>query len=185
MKGSISGNRGDFAEYLVHHKEPRHLVLGDLVQLYQGKVTLTIIPGRGNLHIISSREQALLVGYTPRDGDTTGKALCAYVGQVLLNVEGDVAAGDELVPSGNHDGKAKRWNSLSAEATGQVLGYAMTDCDMETQQVMISMGGMSGYPSSPRSIRILKPLLHFDAELKMHGEQFVKGRGWVFDIIQR
>ena len=148
----ISGHCGDFAEYLVHHKEPRHLVPGDLVQLYEGKVTLTIIPGRGNLHIISSREQALLVGYTPRDGDTTGKALCAYVGQVLLNVEGDVSTGDELVPSGNHDGKAKRRNSLSAEPTGQVLvGYAMTDRDMKTQQVRISIGGTSGYPSSPAS----------------------------------
>ncbi len=128
--GAIEGNGShginyktsgaDFAEYLPAGDKDLHP--GEVVALRNGKLWRDTRDAE-RLFIISSTPA--FTGAVPQGRKPEDMALAAFMGQVPVQVEGEVKPGDWLVASGRSDGKAIALNQH--EATGeQVLGQALT-----------------------------------------------------------
>ncbi len=128
--GAIEGNGSgginyktsgaDFAEYLP--AGDRDLHPGEVVGLKNGKLWRDT-SGARRLFVISSTPA--FTGAAPQAGKPDGLALAAFVGQVPVQVEGEVRPGDWLIASGRNDGKAVVLGEHEARS-GHVLGQALT-----------------------------------------------------------
>lgn len=112
--GSIEGNGAggvvfagpgnDFAEYLPKRDLAEPIQPGDVLGLHEGKLTRQT---DGADLILVASSSPIIAGNDPgaeRRGDFV---LAAMLGQVQIEVQGTVAAGDLLLPSGRDDGLAR------------------------------------------------------------------------------
>ncbi len=112
----------DFAEYLP--TDLPDLQAGEVVALRQGKLWRDTTDAE-RLFVISTAP--VVTGNSDMKGDQ-GKALAAFTGQVPVNVTGSAAAGDWLLASGAHDGKARAVSpeNLKAGDYRDIIGRALS-----------------------------------------------------------
>ena len=93
-----------------------------------------------------------LVGNETGDEAKAGRSLVALVGQVPVNVTGQVQAGDVLVPSGLNDGRARALRNT--DGLLPIVGIALTNVDTETGRVTVLVGAQPAlHPALARLIR--------------------------------
>lgn len=134
--GRIEGNganvayetsAGDFAEHLDFVDAGETIRDGDVVGIFDGRISLRTEGAQG-ISVISGQPGfvgAARMRHTAHPGATT-----AMMGQVAVNVTGPVQAGDYLLPAGLQDGTARAVapDRLALEQVGQVIGVAWDSC---------------------------------------------------------
>ena len=128
----------DFAEYLPLTDPFDTIGDGMIVGLAQGGISQQTARAE-RLFVISSAPG--FVGNASGDGEPFGMALVALIGQVEVQVNGPVQAGDYVVASGLNDGRGIGVSlaDLQAEQVGQVVGLALESAG-DDGQVLVLVG---------------------------------------------
>ena len=141
--GGVSFNTsgGDYAEWLPKEDEFEDLPPGTVVGLRGGRLSLATDDAE-QVAVVSGRPA--VAGNDPGSGTRDRHALVAFLGQVDVLVDGPVAAGDFLVPSGRHDGFARAVApaKLKAEQLAEVLGHAWESVDGEGPHAVRALVGL-------------------------------------------
>ena len=95
-----SGN-GDYAEWLERGEGETDMVFGQIVGVTGGKLSLRT-DQVDHYMVISKRP--IVLGNMPAANREKDYEKVAFMGQVPVRVVGQVAIGDYIIPSGNHDG---------------------------------------------------------------------------------
>jgi len=117
----VSGN-ADFAECLPREgAEP--IGAGRIVGVRGGRVSLVT---EGADSVLVTTDRAIVVGNAPDAANMSGWERVAMIGQVPVSVEGPVAPGDFIVPSGRGDGlgRAVAAGAVTAAEAAAIVGRA-------------------------------------------------------------
>jgi len=121
----------------------------EVVSFKQGKVTKNTQTA-AQAFVVSTAP--FLVGNDSAEDANTDRSLVALVGQVPVNVTGQVRAGDVLVPSGENDGKARVLRQ--SDGLLPIVGIALTSTDHDSSQVTALVGAQPAFhPAMARLIR--------------------------------
>ena len=146
--GAVEGNSSggvtfkttgaDFAEYLPLANPSATIEAGTIVALSHGQISQNTTDVE-QLFVVSTA--AGFIGNAQGDVQPQGTALVALLGQVPVQVRGQVHTGDYILPSGLHDGYgiAVSLENLTPAQVGQVVGLALEPSD-GTGQVLIMVG---------------------------------------------
>ncbi|MDP6699380.1 MAG: hypothetical protein QGH25_07015, partial [Candidatus Latescibacteria bacterium] len=93
----------DYAEYLPRLDAGEQIEAGELVGVFGGKVSKRI---EGAERVLAVSTAPFALGNMPADEDAHLFEKIGFIGQVPIKVEGPVAVGDYIVPSGREDGTA-------------------------------------------------------------------------------
>jgi hypothetical protein len=101
----MTSSGSDYAEYLPLSNPTDNLQPGDVVGVFSGTVSRRTA---GADHVMVVSTAPIVVGnhVSVEEGDMSGYALIAFIGQAPVKVRGHVKAGDFLIPSGLEDGTA-------------------------------------------------------------------------------
>ncbi|HZV67951.1 MAG TPA: hypothetical protein VFG10_00315 [Saprospiraceae bacterium] len=125
--GIVYGSKGaDYAEYLPKLYPTEQFMKGDIVGLYNGKISKNT---RDADQILAITSQPLVLGNTPDDANSSAFEKVAFLGQIPVYVKGPVNVGDYILPSGDNNGIAKAVpaGSMTAEMFSMILGRAWSD----------------------------------------------------------
>ncbi len=136
--GAVFEARGaDYAEYLPKADRRATFSTGDVVGVHNGQLK-RVTQGADQILIVSNT--AIVAGnYVP---NTEDYELVAFLGQVPVTVDGPVAMGDWIVPSGQDDGKAIALNDseLDQVAPHHIIGRAIDTKPGQDGQVRVMIG---------------------------------------------
>ncbi len=125
--GVVYGSKGaDYAEYLPKVYPTEQFMKGDIVGVYNGRISKNT---RYADQVLAITSQPLVLGNMPADDKLSDFEQVAFLGQIPVYVKGPVNLGDYILPSGNNDGIAKAVpaGSLTTEMLSMVLGKAWSD----------------------------------------------------------
>ena len=125
--GVVYGSEGaDYAEYLPKLYENEKFLKGDIIGVYNGKISKNT---KNADQILAITSQPLVLGNMPDDTDAAGFEKVAFLGQIPVYVNGPVKLGDYIVPSGNNDGIANAISPelVTTEMLSTILGQAWSD----------------------------------------------------------
>jgi hypothetical protein len=137
----LSGS-GDFAECLRRSEADETIGPGRIVGVHGGRISLRT-EGADSLMVTTDR--AAVVGNVPDKGED-GWERVAMLGQVPVHVDGPVAAGDYVLPSGKGDGvgRAVRPDRLAPADAVHVVGRAWEASDASDPKRVNVAVGMAG-----------------------------------------
>jgi hypothetical protein len=133
----LSGG-ADFAECLPRRDAATPIGAGRVVGVRRGQVSLDTADADA---LMVTTDRAVVVGNAVRDAEVS--EMVAFVGQVLVEVDGPVVSGDFILPSGRSDGagRAVGPDSLSPADAGRVVGRAWSDLpEPGLGQVCVAVG---------------------------------------------
>ncbi len=139
----LSGG-ADFAECLPRRDRATPIGAGRIVGVRGGKVSLDT---EGADALMVTTDRAVVVGNAIRD--TEASETVAFIGQVRVQVDGPVASGDFILPSGRSDGagRAVPPDQLSPADAGRVVGRAWGDrADAGPGRVCVAVGVQGSGP---------------------------------------
>ena len=93
---------GDYAEWLERLNPDESISAGDVVGVYNGKISKYIGENVQKILVISTSPAVL--GNMPSEENIPLNEKVAFLGQVPVKVKGDVFAGDYILPSGDNNG---------------------------------------------------------------------------------
>ena len=137
---NFQSQSGDFAEYLPRLNADEHIVSGDLVGVFGGKVSRQTA-GAERVMVVS--DQAVVTGNVPSEDNAHLYETVGFIGQVRTHVRGIVEAGDYIIASGEADGTgvAVHPGDLKAENLPMILGRAWEAKETEeVARVNVSIG---------------------------------------------
>ena len=137
---NFQSQSGDFAEYLPRLNADEHIVSGDLVGVFGGKVSRQTA-GAERVMVVS--DQAVVTGNVPSEDNAHLYETVGFIGQVRTHVRGIVEAGDYIIASGEADGTgvAVHPHDLKAEHLPMILGRAWEAKETEdVARVNVSIG---------------------------------------------
>lgn len=139
--GVTYGSQGaDYAEYLPKMHNSEKFLGGEIVGVHGGKIS-KVTTGADQILAISTKP--LVLGNQPDESEEQNFEKVGFLGQVPVFVQGPVALGDYIVPSGKNDGigKAIPATSLTAENLPLVFGKAWSESPYEATAVInVSIG---------------------------------------------
>jgi hypothetical protein len=166
--GAIEGDGGggvtyksgsaDFAEFLPKLNAGESMNPGDVVGVFDGKASRRTLGASQHL-VISARP--IVLGNAPGDEEADTYARVAFIGQVDVNVSGEVRAGDLLIPSGLGDGTAIAisGNEITAEQFRSVVGQAWeSSMDPGVKKIRASVGLQNHNPTVTRMAETIRDL---------------------------
>ncbi|RAP33104.1 hypothetical protein DID75_03280, partial [Candidatus Marinamargulisbacteria bacterium SCGC AG-410-N11] len=128
----------DYAEYIEQIDSKEIINAGDIVGVYNGKITKRTKDAH---RIMAISSQPIIIG----NGLTTFKnkaQAVAFIGQVPVNVSGPVQAGDYIIPSGEENGTgiAIHPEDLTAEDIKLIIGQAWeSSLDKSTKVINVAI----------------------------------------------
>ncbi len=125
--GVVYGSKGaDYAEYLPKLYGTEQFMPGDVVGVYNGKISKNT---KNADQILAIASQPIVLGNMPGPDDVSGFDKVSFLGQVPVYVKGPVALGDYILPSGKNDGIALAVSagSLTTDMLTMVLGKAWSE----------------------------------------------------------
>jgi len=127
---TCSGKSADYAEYLPRLHEDETIQSGDIIGVFDGKVTKHT---EGAHHVMVITSWPIVLGNMPNEKDKHLYEKVAFIGQVPIQVRGPVQAGDYLIPSGRHDGSgiAISPQKITPAHYAQIVGRAWEASDQE------------------------------------------------------
>jgi len=185
--GAIEGNgsggvtfksgSGDYAEFLPRLDPAEALQPGDVVGVFDGRVTRATL-GADQLLVISSGP--IVLGNDPGDEGARSYEKVAFLGQVQVRVRGPVAAGDLIVPSGLEDGTgiAVPAEQITAEQFAQAVGQAWDSSEEEgVKEVLVAVGLLHHDPTVAQMTGEVAALRAENAEQDARLAALEAGRG--------
>lgn len=117
---------GDYAEWLERLNSNETISEGDLVGVYNGKISKYISEDVQRILVISTSPAVL--GNMPLEENKEFYERVAFLGQVPVKVKGDVFAGDYILPSGENNGVGigVTKSDLKAKDYKKIVGVAWT-----------------------------------------------------------
>ncbi|MDH5191279.1 MAG: hypothetical protein OEW89_08510 [Gammaproteobacteria bacterium] len=124
----LAGAGNDYAEYLPRVDSEEVIAQGDIVGVFDGKVSKNT-QGASRAMVVSS--SPIVSGNDPGKGKRAEYSLVAFVGQAEVKVQGSVNAGDYLIPDGKQTGIgiAISPENITAEQFALVVGQAWESSD--------------------------------------------------------
>jgi len=129
--GAIEGNGSggvtfktsgaDFAEALTQIRQDEIIQPGDVVGVYNGRISLQT-KGADQVMVITDRPA--IIGNHGPEKDSLVTSNVSFIGQVPVRVQGPVQSGDWLVQSGIGDGTARVLNIGDYQSGDHVIGQA-------------------------------------------------------------
>ena len=101
---TYSSGSADYAEWLERLVASEQINSGDVIGIYNGKITKLITEDVQRVLVVSTNPAIL--GNTPTEKDKKDYEKVAFLGQVPVKVKGEVISGDYLIPSGDNLGYA-------------------------------------------------------------------------------
>ena len=150
--GQIDGNgsgevrflsaSADFAEWLPRLQGEEEIEAGDIVGVFQGRITKNT-DGAASLHVVSSAP--IVSGNSPPQQEEHLWEEIAFLGQVPMKVRGKVSAGDYIVPSGLNDGTGVAISAPEMKLAdfGRIVGRAWESSDAEEVKLVNAVVGLS------------------------------------------
>jgi hypothetical protein len=148
--GAIEGNgsggvtyksgAADYAEFLPRLDAEEMIEPGDLVGVFDGRVTRAT---RGADQVLAVSSGPIVLGNDPGDEEAGAYEKVAFLGQVRMRVHGPVTAGDLIVPSGLEDGTAIAVSpeAITAEQFAQAVGQAWEASEEDgVKTVLVAVG---------------------------------------------
>lgn len=116
---------GDYAEYLQKKDISESIKPGDIVGLKGGKVSLNTDDAERTA-VVSINP--IVLGNTPSEAEKDKYLKIAFLGQVPVNVIGNVQPGDYILPDGNYMGfgRAVSPKDINSKEIKQIVGVAWT-----------------------------------------------------------
>jgi hypothetical protein len=135
--GVLYGTSGaDFAECLPMISGDEQIEAGDIVGVYEGKISLKTEVATAVM-VITDRPAVL--GNQKEDSSSDEKV--SFIGQVPVKVRGKVKAGDWIVASGHEDGTAIAISPLHITLDHQIVGRAWeTNENNAVKKIMTAIG---------------------------------------------
>lgn len=135
--GRIEGNNSggvayettgaDYAEYLRRRDPEERIEAGDVVGVVDDEITLATDDAH-DAFVVTDAPGVL--GNAPPEDDRDAHETVAFTGQVPVNVDGPVTAGDLVVPAGDEDGRARAVSPAEwTPGDGPVVGRAWESDD--------------------------------------------------------
>ena len=124
QNGTVYGSKGaDYAEYLPKMYEAEQFMKGEVVGVYNGKISKNTTNADQILAITS---QPMVLGNMQDEAIIDEFEQVAFLGQIPVFVNGPVHAGDYIVASGRNDGVANAVSreAITSEMLSTVLGTA-------------------------------------------------------------
>jgi hypothetical protein len=128
----------DYAEYLPLIDLSENIEGGDIVGVYEGKITLNT--ASANRVMAVSTMPVVLGNWRGKNTKEIARPV-AFVGQVPVKVRGAVTAGDYIVPSGLHDGYgiAVAKADLQPHHLDQIIGQAWSNSSEDEGLVNVAI----------------------------------------------
>jgi len=148
--GAIEGNddgvqfsspEADYAEYLPKKNPDETFNPGDVVGVFNGKITKNT---QGAQHIMVRSSNPIILGNWPGEDESKSEPV-AFLGQVKVNVIGKVNAGDFIIPSGKDDGTAIAVNeaNITLNDIDRIIGRAWEDSNKESVKTINTVVGFN------------------------------------------
>ena len=132
---------GDYAEWLERVNPAERISAGDVVGIYNGKISKIISENVQKILVISTSPAVL--GNMPLEENILLNEKVAFLGQVPVKVQGDVFAGDYIIPSGQNNGAGVGVSKSDMKAGDykNIIGVAWTSSlENEYDYVKIAIG---------------------------------------------
>ena len=150
--GVTYGTSGaDYAEYLPVLDQSKSFQPGDLVGVYEGKISHNTL---GATQVMVITDRAAVLGNMPR-GETHKYQPVSFIGQIPVRVRGQVHAGDWIVAGGSHDG----------------VGMAVTTADVTPGHQIIGRSWESSFDPGVKRVNTVVGLDHSQALMNMIHDQ--------------
>ena len=131
-------NGADFAEALPQLYPDEIINPGDVVGVYQGKISLQT-KGADQVMVITDRPAILGNGSEQLENTDSGNV--SFIGQVPVRVQGPVKSGDWLVQSGKREGTARVLDAGNMKRGDQIIGQAWENVvDSEIRKINVAIG---------------------------------------------
>ncbi|MCC7149903.1 MAG: hypothetical protein IT216_11855 [Saprospiraceae bacterium] len=135
---TYSSGSADYAEWLERIQPGERLLAGDIVGVYNGKITKYTKDAQ-QLFVISTKPAVL--GNTPESGKEVYYDKVAFMGQIPVKVRGLVMPGDYILPSGSNDGCgiAVSPDRLTPSQYKDIVGIAWSSASASNGISMVNM----------------------------------------------
>lgn len=131
----------DYAEYLPHLEDGSRFTAGDVVGVFNGKISRRT---EGAQQVMVITDQAAVLGNAPQGReDMTGFESVSFIGQVPVRVTGPVNDGDYIVASGRNNGTAVavRPEEIRLDDIARLVGKAWESSpDPATKRLNVIVG---------------------------------------------
>ena len=133
----LESSGADYAEYLPKRDPNESIQAGDVVGVYNGKISKSTI-NADRVMVVST--MPLVIGNKRANMDLDTNLAIAFVGQVPVHVSGTVNTGDYIIASGNEDGTAiaVHPDSITATQLTGLIGKAWDSSD-STKTTLINV----------------------------------------------
>jgi hypothetical protein len=138
--GITYGSKGaDYAEWLERDQTEQKMQGGQIVGVRNGKISLNTDQAE-QLLVISI--QPIVLGNLPEESREEDYEKVAFLGQAPVWVIGQVASGDYIIPSGNHDGYGIPISpeEVTIEHVPHIIGRAWEDSKRPINLVNMAIG---------------------------------------------
>ncbi len=152
LLGVIEGNQegkgvrfktggADYAEYLEKIDTSEVIERGDIVGVFNGKISKSTI---GAQQFMVRSSGAAVAGNWPGE-DQLNYELISFFGQVYVKVIGRVESGDFIIPSGRHDGTgiAVSIDELTLDQKQIIVGRAWAESSDEEEKLILCAVGLN------------------------------------------
>jgi hypothetical protein len=163
----------DYAEYLPRLDSEEKIVKGDIVGVFNGKISKNTKDAQ---HIMVISSAPGVAGNYPGTENEANYELVAFFGQVKVKIIGTVNKGDYIIPSGKNDGTGigVSPNAIEVSQINNILGRAWESSVLETEkQIQVAVGFNFSLPSLKKEIATLDTLEQEIAELKVERKNIV------------
>ena len=143
---TLAGAGNDYAEYLPRIDEHEEITRGDIVGVFNGKVSKQTY-GASRTMVVSSAP--IISGNDPGENNRENYSLIAFVGQAEVKVRGKVNAGDYIIPDGEESGVGIAVSSslINAEQFTLAVGQAwQSSKDIAVKKVKVLVGLQQANP---------------------------------------
>jgi hypothetical protein len=154
----------DYAEYLPRLNENESIKPGDVVGVFSGKISKKT-DGADKVMVVSTMP-LVLGNWKGKESEKLYHAV-AFVGQVPARVSGKVRAGDFIIPSGKHDGKAIAVSKekLTVDQLSQLIGQAWSSSEVTADKdINVAITGMDRPSDLLRSLQAENAKMKEDLE---------------------
>jgi hypothetical protein len=137
----LAGAGADYAEYLPQLIGDEVIVQGDIVGVFDGKVSKQT---EGASRIMVASSNPIVSGNDPGEDNRANHSLIAFVGQSEVKVRGVVKAGDYLIPDGEQQGVAIAISPevITVDQFASVVGQAWQSSSQDEVKNILTLVGL-------------------------------------------
>ena len=137
----------DYAEYLMKLNPEEQIISGDIIGVHGGRIS-KVTENAQKIMVISTGP--VVLGNMPPEDEEYLYEPVAFMGQVLVRVNGPVSTGDYILPSGLEDGTgiAVSPAQMTAQDYSRIVGLAWSESDRDELKLVLCAVGLNANDST-------------------------------------